>query len=91
MAFIMEYVCEALAALAWLGSPTPPLALREMASLLSQGMHAQHPARGEMPQRPTSPPPEGNLIDNPRKKLNPPTYFILQEVFPHLLLTSKII
>lgn len=46
MAFIMEYVCEALAALAWLGSPTPPLALREMASLLSQGMQAQHPAQG---------------------------------------------
>lgn len=82
MALIMHLACQALAALPWLSHPSlsPP----------------QNCTLCRMLQRPTSPFPEENFIDNPGRKLKLHAYipqgdFLLQQVFPQSLPTSEFI
>lgn len=78
MAFIIQYVCEALGALDWIGLAPPQLhhPYRKWLLPLPTGCIRITVLCG-MLQRPTSPSPEGNLTDNPGRKLKLPTYSII--------------
>ena len=87
----MQPMREALAALAWL----PHASIVPTVNGISPLPGDAHTAlcSVEFSRDPTSPSPEGNLIDNPGKTtyILKVFFFFLQEVFPHSLPTSNII